>query len=60
MTNDLKKLVGFTGAGLVTGLTGALAAPEVLDVLPPKTAAILKAVGVVLAIFGIRRRLPSS
>lgn len=54
--NDLKKLTGFTGAGIATGLAGALAAPEILAVLPAKYAAILKAVGVALALFGIRRR----
>jgi hypothetical protein len=58
--NDLKKMIGFTGAGVVAGVTGVLASPDVLAVVPPKTAAILKAIGAVLVIFGLRRRLPSA
>lgn len=58
--NDIKKMLGTTGAGLATGLAGVIASPDVLALLPVKYSTILTALGAVLAAFGIRRRLPSA
>lgn len=55
----LKHLKGFTGAGIATGVATLIGSPDVLNVLPPRYVHIAAAVSAVLAVFGIRRRLPA-
>ncbi len=55
----LKTLKGFTGAGIAGAVATLVASPDVLNVLPPKYVHIAGVISGLLAVFGIRRRLPS-